>query len=109
VCKSHFAEALKSEVLAPELSVKHRVYFPRAKVKSAIPIHSTNDIPGNLDDVKMDERRLPRGDGDAQLSTLVHQSDSDLSVSFPPCSGLQAEGGEHQPPLAKWPKNASGC
>ena len=40
-------------------------------------------------------------DGDVQLSTLAQQPDSDLSVLFPPRSGLQAKDGEHKPPLAK--------
>jgi len=44
------------------------------------------------------------GDGDIQLSTPAQQSDSDLNVSFPPRLGLQAEDGEHQPPLEKRPR-----
>jgi len=44
------------------------------------------------------------GDGDVQVSTPAQQSDSDLSVSFPPRLGLQAEDGEHQPLLAKRPR-----
>ena len=31
-------------------------------------------------------------DGDAQLSSPAQQPDSDLSVLFPPCSGLQRMG-----------------
>jgi len=71
-----------------------------------------NDTPINLDDMKVEDsvcHDVHVGDGDIQLSTLAQQSDSDLSVSFPPRLGLQAEDGEHQPPLSKRPRMQLGA
>jgi len=82
-----------------------------------MPISSPNGIPGDLDDVKMnDEQQLstPNGvfhdtdvhmeDADAQPSTPAQQSDNAFSGSFPPRSGSQAKDEEHQPPPAKRPR-----